>query len=101
MESVKYEQFFILVSKSWLFSLCRLYKSPKKLTSDEKCVSTEKWLQKNIDDMDDLELKATRSALLTKLNELKLLSKILMIYFNFYLNYVFKFISFISVYILR
>lgn len=55
-----------------------LYKSPKKLTSDEKNASTEKWLEKSIDDMDDIELRATRTALLSKLNQLKLLNSSIM-----------------------
>ena len=58
-----------------MYFIYRLYKSPKKLTSEEKSESTEKWLEKNIDDMDDVELKETRTALLSKLNQLKLLSK--------------------------
>lgn len=48
-----------------------LYKSPKKVSSEEKSACTQKWLQSNVEDMDDEELKETRHALVSKLNQLK------------------------------
>ncbi|KFM80175.1 hypothetical protein X975_01094, partial [Stegodyphus mimosarum] len=51
-----------------------LYKSPKKLTSDEKALSTYKWLHKDVEEMDNMELYVTKNALVSKLNQLKMLN---------------------------
>ncbi|XP_035217862.1 SLAIN motif-containing protein-like isoform X2 [Stegodyphus dumicola] len=51
-----------------------LYKSPKKLTSDEKALSTYKWLHKDVEEMDNVELYVTKNALVSKLNQLKMLN---------------------------
>ncbi|XP_035210901.1 SLAIN motif-containing protein 2-like isoform X2 [Stegodyphus dumicola] len=51
-----------------------LYTSPKGLTEEQKNESPYKWLRKDVDDPENRQLQLAKKALLTKLNELEILS---------------------------
>lgn len=51
-----------------------LYKSPKKLSSEDKAVNTYKWLQKDDKTVVKMDLQVAKSALVNKLNELQIQS---------------------------
>ncbi|XP_054708754.1 SLAIN motif-containing protein 2-like [Uloborus diversus] len=51
-----------------------LYTSPKSQSDNEKCESPYEWLRKDVDDPENKQLQLAKKALLTKLNELEILS---------------------------